>query len=78
MVVGGQVVLEAFHPRFERRLALGADIDRAGGIFADQHHRQAGRTAGGGAEARDLGGDRFAKRQRGRLAVDPLGAHPPR
>ena len=40
--VGGQLVLEAFHPRLARRLGLGADVDGARRMFADQHDREPG------------------------------------
>ena len=50
LISAGRLVLEALHARFARRLALGADIDGARRILADQHHGEARRAAGGGAE----------------------------
>ena len=62
--VGGQLVLEALHPRGDGRLVLGADIDRGGRILADQHHRQPGRAARRFAKMRDLRRDPLAQPQR--------------
>ena len=64
-------------PASTRRLALGADIDRARRILADQHHRQPRRAAGRFAEARDLRRDARAQRRGERLAVDDVSRHGP-
>ena len=41
--IGRQPVLERRHAGFLRLLVLAADIDLAGGIIADQHHRESRR-----------------------------------
>ena len=46
----GQPMLEAFHARGDRRLALRPDIDRARRIIADEHDRETGRTRRRGLE----------------------------
>jgi len=38
----GKPVLEAFHPRLERRFALGADVDLARRVLTHQHDRETG------------------------------------
>ena len=73
----GQAVLEAFHARFARRLALGADIDRGRGVFPNQHHCEAGSAAGRFAELCDFAADLLPERERRGLSVDPLRGHAP-
>ena len=47
-------------------------------MLADKDDGQAGRAAGRFAEARDLGRDPLAERERRGLSVDQLRRHPPK
>ena len=73
--VGGQAMLEARHAGGERRLVLGADIDLARRILADQQRGEAGLAAGVRDEGRHRGGDPGPETLGERLAVDQNGGH---
>src|SRR3546814_8225954 len=69
---GGQLELHALHARGDGHLALVADVDGTGRIFADQHHGQPRLAPGLGDEGADPVRDLAAKRLRKGLAVDDL------
>src|SRR3546814_18977088 len=62
----------ALHARGDGHLALVADVDGTGRIFADQHHGQPRLAPGLGDEGADPVRDLAAKRLRKGLAVDDL------
>ena len=78
LVLGGKAVREAFHPRLARRLALGADVDGAGRVLADQDDSEPRRAAGRGArKALDRLGDagtQLLGRRRARRSGGPPSA----
>src|SRR3546814_13654827 len=73
---GGQLELHALHARGDGHLALVADVDGTGRIFADQHHGQPRLAPGLGDEGADPVRDLAAKRLRKGLAVDDLADAP--
>ena len=74
--IGGKQVLEALHAAGHGLLALVADIDLAGRILADQHHREPRLAPGGRLEAcrhlRHPGAQAFGE---GLAVDDRRGAH---
>ena len=73
--VGGQLVLERGHAGGLGLLVLAADIDLAGGIVADQHHRKARRELMLALDPRDLVGDAGAKLRCNDFSVDNACRH---
>ncbi len=75
---GGKAAGDGLHADLFGLLALAADIDLAGGVFAHQHHGQAWLQAVAGRQMLDLRRDARAQAFRKRLAVDdPRVAHGP-
>ena len=66
----GQAMFETRHAGGDRRLALGADIDSARRIVADEHDRQPRHAASRGFERRDGAGNACAQPGGERFAVD--------
>ena len=71
----GQIARDADHAGFRGRAVLGSDVDRACRVFADQHRREAGRSAGGALEAGGKSADPITDRLGCRFPVDPLRRH---
>ena len=78
LVVGGvlgQPVVEALDADLGRRLLLVADVERRGGVVADQHGGEPGRLVALLDPRGDVALDLRAHVLRDRLAVDPLRRH---
>ena len=73
--IGGQLVLERGHAGGLRLRVLAADIDLAGGVIADQHHRKARREPMLAFDPGDLFGDTGAKLRRNDFSVDDACRH---
>ena len=73
--VGRQLVLERGHAGGLGLGVLGADIDLAGGIVADQNHREARHQIVFALDAGDLVSDASAKFRRDDFSIDDLGRH---
>ena len=67
-----QAVVEAADPGLGARLLLAGDVDRGGGIVADQDRRQPGRLVPGRDPGRDLVAHLVPHLLRDRLSVDEL------
>ncbi len=68
-------MLERRHAGGLGLLVLAADIDLAGGIVADQHHREPRRQLMVALNARDLVGDAAAQFGGNDLSIDDAGRH---
>ncbi len=73
--IGRQHMLERRHAGGLRLLVLAADIDLAGGIAADQHHREPGRQSVLPLDAGDLVGNAGAKLRGNDFSIDDPGRH---
>ena len=76
--LGGQLVLEALHPRFARRLGFGAHISGRRRMLSDQDHGKAGSATPNAGEFGSAERNALAERGGERFAVDQPRGHPPR
>ena len=73
--IGREHVLERCHAGCLRLLVLAADVELAGGIAADQHHREPGCYPVLALHPRDLTGDAGAKLGGNDFSIDDPGRH---